>query len=160
MLSILTTSVEMTPHSAKSKEKKKVDKTVAQTPSTSDDPAAFAGTISEADVRAAMEKVKSEELPPSPEEKETFFMSQVGMGEQLCAQGPTYYIPAAMCFYRALRVYPSPVELIMIYQTTVPEPVFKVCILSFLHLFCSLSPEDRDGNDPVGRESTSLIGRS
>ncbi|KAI0053595.1 hypothetical protein FA95DRAFT_1552084, partial [Auriscalpium vulgare] len=31
-----------------------------------------------------------------------------------------------MCFYRALRVYPTPVELIIIYQTTVPEPVFKI----------------------------------
>lgn len=40
--------------------------------------------------------------------------------------GPMFYLPAAMSFYRALRVYPSPVELIMIYQKTVPEPVFKV----------------------------------
>jgi len=29
-------------------------------------------------------------------------------------------------FYRALRVYPSPVELIVIYQKTMPEPVFKI----------------------------------
>ena len=27
--------------------------------------------------------------------------------------GPMNEIPAALCFYRALRVYPSPVELIM-----------------------------------------------
>jgi len=32
-----------------------------------------------------------------------------------------------MCFYRALRVYPSPVELIVIYEKTVPPPVFQVC---------------------------------
>lgn len=37
-----------------------------------------------------------------------------------------FQLPAALSFYRALRVYPSPVELIMIYQKTVPEPVFKV----------------------------------
>lgn len=68
-------------------------------------------------------------------------MSQVGLGEQLAAQGilhplplrtqlnyvsgPTFYLPAAMAFYRALRVYPSPVELIVIYQKTIPEAVFK-----------------------------------
>ncbi len=37
-----------------------------------------------------------------------------------------FALPAALHFYRALRVYPSPVELIMIYEKTVPEPVFKV----------------------------------
>lgn len=42
--------------------------------------------------------------------------------------GPEYYLPAAMCFYRALRVYPSPVELIVIYEKTMPEPVFKVVL--------------------------------
>lgn len=35
-------------------------------------------------------------------------------------------MPAALSFFRALRVYPSPVELIMLYQQTLPEPVFKV----------------------------------
>lgn len=40
--------------------------------------------------------------------------------------GPDFYLLAAMSFYRALRVYPSPVELIVIYQKTVPEPIFKV----------------------------------
>lgn len=40
--------------------------------------------------------------------------------------GPAFHLAAALSFYRALRVYPSPVELIVIYQKTVPEPVFKV----------------------------------
>jgi import receptor subunit TOM20 len=31
-----------------------------------------------------------------------------------------------MCFYRALRVYPSPVELIVIYEKTLPEAVFQL----------------------------------
>lgn len=46
-----------------------------------------------------------------------------------CALGPEFHLQAALCFYRALRVYPSPVELIVIYQKTVPEDVFKVCWL-------------------------------
>lgn len=40
--------------------------------------------------------------------------------------GETFYLPAALSFYRALRVYPTPVELIVIYQKTVPDPVFKI----------------------------------
>jgi import receptor subunit TOM20 len=31
-----------------------------------------------------------------------------------------------MAFFRALRVYPAPVELIVIYEKTIIEPVFKV----------------------------------
>lgn len=60
-----------------------------------------------------------------------------------------------MSFYRALRVYPSPVELIMIYQKTVPDPIFKV----YLHaLFATLEANHRildgDGYDKPGRKFT------
>lgn len=82
-------------------------------------------------------------------------MQQVSIGEQLvaqgsaipviswihwltlCSAGPDFHLPAALSFFRALRVYPSPVELIMIYQKTVPEPVFKVRqspIYSLVHI--------------------------
>lgn len=44
-----------------------------------------------------------------------------------CA-GEEHYFEAAMCFFRAQKVYPSPVELIMIYQKTVPEPVFQLVV--------------------------------
>jgi len=70
-------------------------------------------------------------------------MTQVSLGEQLAAQGESVHIwvvimqkltslgpasnlPSALAFYRALRVYPSPVELIMLYEKSVPPPVFKV----------------------------------
>ena len=71
-------------------------------------------------------------------------MQQVSIGEQLvaqgnavsittsfrcltlCSAGEDFRLPAALSFFRALRVYPSPVELIMIYEKTVPGPVFKV----------------------------------
>lgn len=71
-------------------------------------------------------------------------MHQVSMGEQLVSQGkffpflrictsfihftgPAFHLPCALAFFKALRVYPSPVELINIYEKTVPAPVFKVC---------------------------------
>jgi import receptor subunit TOM20 len=46
-------------------------------------------------------------------------------------EGPDFAVEAALAFFRALRVYPSPVELIMIFQNTVPEPIFKVCVVAF-----------------------------
>ncbi|KAG1755368.1 hypothetical protein EDB19DRAFT_1891677 [Suillus lakei] len=104
------------------KEKKRVKQ--SQTPSESGQTAT--GGVDANDLRSALESVRNEEVPPGPEEKEQYFMKQVGMGEQLCAQGPVFHLPAAMCFYRALRVYPSPVELIVIYEKTVPPPVFQL----------------------------------
>ena len=70
-------------------------------------------------------------------------MTQVGIGEQLAAQGPlffpikrlflllsfvgpSFHLPAAMAFFRALKIYPNPVDLLGIYQKTIIEPVFKV----------------------------------
>ncbi|KAI8334581.1 MAS20 protein import receptor-domain-containing protein [Chlamydoabsidia padenii] len=69
-----------------------------------------------------------ETLPASPEEKEKYFMAQVAKGESLCAQGPTFYQDAVLPFYLALKVYPAPLELIMIYQKTIPEPIFQILV--------------------------------
>jgi len=104
------------------KDKKRVDKTVAQTK----EPESSSSGVSLEELRAALETVKHEEPPQTAEAREQYFMSQVGLGEQLAVQGPAFYLPAALSFYRALRVYPSPVELIVIYQKTVPEPIFKI----------------------------------
>lgn len=40
--------------------------------------------------------------------------------------GEPEHFNAAVAFFRALRVYPSPMELIMVYQRMVPEPVLKI----------------------------------
>ncbi|XP_006456742.1 hypothetical protein AGABI2DRAFT_195752 [Agaricus bisporus var. bisporus H97] len=108
------------------KEKKRVNKTVAEEKSQS---AASDTAPSDTELlREALEQVKSEHVPSTSEEKETYFMTQVSMGEQLASQGPSLHVPAAIAFYKALRVYPTPVELIMIYQKTVPEAIFKLII--------------------------------
>ncbi|KAJ1957609.1 mitochondrial import receptor subunit tom20 [Dipsacomyces acuminosporus] len=70
--------------------------------------------------------VTKEKLPASAEEKEQFFMAQVSKGETLCAAGESGYAEAACRFYQALKVYPNPIELVMIYQRTTPEEVFKL----------------------------------
>ncbi|KAF8592444.1 MAS20-domain-containing protein [Ramaria rubella] len=102
------------------KEQKRAHRTAAKAADT-----ASSGPSKE-ELREALQRVKDEKVPENPEEKEQYFMQSVGVGEQLCAQGEAFYFPAALSFYRALRVYPSPVELIIIYQKTVPEPVFKI----------------------------------
>ncbi|KAJ2819499.1 mitochondrial import receptor subunit tom20, partial [Coemansia erecta] len=70
--------------------------------------------------------VAKEKLPESPEEKEQFFMAQVSKGEALCGSGAAGYAEAACRFFQALKVYPNPVELVMIYQKTTPDMVFKL----------------------------------
>lgn len=132
------------------KEKKRVNKTVAEEKSQS---AASDTAPSDTELlREALEQVKSEHVPSTSEEKETYFMTQVSMGEQLASQGaslfalfyttshpacsgPSLHVPAAIAFYKALRVYPTPVELIMIYQKTVPEAIFKVRVSSLPTLY-------------------------
>ncbi|KAH7876410.1 uncharacterized protein C8R40DRAFT_1068726 [Lentinula edodes] len=107
------------------KEKKRVDKSIASSkaslPSSPD-------AVGVDELREALEQVKAEQVPISPEQKEAYFMTQVASGEQLSLQGPMFSLPAALAFYRALRVYPSPVELMVIYQKTVPKPIFKLVI--------------------------------
>jgi mitochondrial import receptor subunit TOM20 len=43
--------------------------------------------ISEAEFRAAIAKIRAEEVPEIGPEREAYFMQHVGLGEQLCAQG-------------------------------------------------------------------------
>jgi hypothetical protein len=43
-------------------------------------------------------------------------------------KGPSYYDEAVLCFFKALKVYPAPMELLSIYQKAVPEPVFQTIV--------------------------------
>ncbi|ORY32130.1 mitochondrial outer membrane translocase complex, subunit Tom20 domain-containing protein [Naematelia encephala] len=79
-------------------------------------------------LREALATVQAEIPPTSPEEQEAYFQEQVAEGEKLSVQGPEFMVPAATHFYRALRVYPQPVELLMIYQKVVPAPIFALLL--------------------------------
>ncbi|KAL7422603.1 mitochondrial import receptor subunit tom20 [Cryptotrichosporon argae] len=79
-------------------------------------------------LRAALAELKDDELPGSPEQAEAFFQEQVAEGELQAAKGPASYVDSAIHFYRALRVYPNPVELLMIYKRVCPEAVFNLVI--------------------------------
>jgi len=52
-------------------------------------------------------------------------MNEVARGEQLSQDGSDN-IEAALCFYKALKVYPTPSDLIQIYDKTVPKPVLDI----------------------------------
>ncbi|KAK7062149.1 SET domain-containing protein, partial [Favolaschia claudopus] len=106
------------------KEKKRVDKSLAE----SREALAAANEVSEAELQEALKLIKSEARPISQSERETYFMSQVAMGEQLATRGDAFYVPAALSFYRALVVYPSPPELLAIYQKTVPADVVQLIL--------------------------------
>lgn len=67
-----------------------------------------------------MDEAKEEGFPTSVEEKEAYFLDQVTMGEQL-GTDPSRHIEAALAFYRGLKVYPQPGDLISIYDKTVPK---------------------------------------
>ena len=42
--------------------------------------------------------------------------------------GEAYYNEAVLPFYKALKVYPAPMELLGIYQKTIPEAVLQVIV--------------------------------
>ncbi|KAH9467049.1 hypothetical protein Pst134EB_002079 [Puccinia striiformis f. sp. tritici] len=79
-------------------------------------------------LEAAVATVNAEPLPTSVEGKEQFFMEQVGIGEMLASKMPRGAMPAAIAFFKAYKVYPSPQELLVIYQRTMPPEIFAIII--------------------------------
>ncbi|KAF8536910.1 mitochondrial import receptor subunit tom-20 [Trichophaea hybrida] len=77
-------------------------------------------------LREAVRQAQAEGFPTDVEEKEAYFMSEVARGETLCSEGPDSAVEAALCFYRALKVYPQPNDLISIYDKTVPKHVLDL----------------------------------
>ncbi|KAG1471362.1 hypothetical protein G6F56_002165 [Rhizopus delemar] len=77
-------------------------------------------------VQNVLKAVSEETFPESPEEKEKYFMEQVSAGEALVQQGLAN--ESVVFFYKALKIYPAPLELIMIFQQTLPENVFRIVV--------------------------------
>ncbi|WWC63594.1 uncharacterized protein I303_106199 [Kwoniella dejecticola CBS 10117] len=79
-------------------------------------------------LREALITIQNEAPPTTPEQQEAYFQEQVAEGEKLATMGPDYQVQSASHFYRALRVYPQPLELLGIYQRVVPPPVWALLI--------------------------------
>ncbi|KAJ4300187.1 mitochondrial import receptor subunit tom20 [Collariella sp. IMI 366227] len=71
-------------------------------------------------IRQAVDEAKEDGFPASAEEKEAYFLQQVQEGEILGAK-PGAEVDAALAFYKALKVYPTPGDLINIYDKTVSK---------------------------------------
>ncbi|GFF30247.1 mitochondrial import receptor subunit (Tom20), putative [Aspergillus udagawae] len=83
------------------------------------------GAMQRESIKKVVQQAKDEGFPTDLEEKEAYFMGQVARGESLCAEGSDQ-IEAALCFYKALKVYPQPKDLISIYDKTVPKDVLEI----------------------------------
>ncbi|KAF8936743.1 hypothetical protein EDD21DRAFT_374531 [Dissophora ornata] len=90
-------------------------------------------TMTTQSAEEALASIKEEEFPTSMEEREKFCMEQLSTGEALFTRGPEYFDMAAICFYKALKVYPAPAELVMVYQKTIPPEVFTL-VMSMLSM--------------------------
>ncbi|KAI9834189.1 MAG: hypothetical protein M1826_005300 [Phylliscum demangeonii] len=77
-------------------------------------------------IKAAVAQVKEEGFPADNDEKEIFFMQEIGRGEARCADGSADPLETALCFYRALKVYQAPRELISIYDKSVPKHILDI----------------------------------
>ncbi|RAH44836.1 TOM complex receptor protein TOM20 [Aspergillus brunneoviolaceus CBS 621.78] len=87
------------------------------------------GAMQRESIKAAVQQAKDEGFPTDLEEKEAYFMGQVARGESLCAEDTNLGaepVEAALCFYKALKVYPQPKDLISIYDKTVPKEVLEI----------------------------------
>jgi import receptor subunit TOM20 len=83
------------------------------------------GAMQREAIKKAVAQAKAEGFPADLEEREAYFMGQVAKGESICAEG-TNNIEAAIAFYKALKVYPQPRDLIAIYDKTVPKEVLEI----------------------------------
>ena len=76
--------------------------------------------------KALLEDLAQYPIPTDLTEREAFFMEQVAVGEQ---KAKVDAIEAAICFYKALAVYPNPTDILGIYQKTVPEEVYELVVM-------------------------------
>ncbi|KAI1852490.1 hypothetical protein JX265_011126 [Neoarthrinium moseri] len=84
-----------------------------------------AGASRRQDIHAAVDAAQDEGFPSGVNEREGYFMEHVQIGEDL-AKDPAKTTDAALAFYKALKVYPTPGDLIQIYDKTVDKRVLDV----------------------------------
>lgn len=76
-------------------------------------------------IKRRVDEAKDEGFPDGVEEREAYFNEQVMAGEMLSSD-PLHAVESALAFYKGLKVYPAPGDLIKIYDSTVPKPVLDI----------------------------------
>lgn len=101
-------------------------------------------------IKNVVDAANEEGFPKDAEETEQYFMQEVARGEGMCSDGSDP-VEAALCFYKALKVYPQPRELIGIYDKTVPKVSSYSGIQGAMELlltvWCIADPGYPRGND-------------
>jgi len=119
--------------------------------------AAASGMPTPAELREAVDTIRAEKLPETADGREKYFASNLSTAEQLGLQSeppvallhltlilfltrfPDKILPAATCLYRAMRVYPQPVELMIALEQSFPPAVFKA-VMEMMTLEVSPNP--------------------
>nr|AAB30680.1 import receptor MOM19 [Neurospora crassa] len=76
-------------------------------------------------IRQMVDEAKEEGFPTTSDEKEAYFLEQV-QASKILGQDPTKAIDTSLTFYKALKVYPTPGDLISIYNKTVAKPILDI----------------------------------
>ncbi|KAJ3206864.1 TOMM20-like protein 1 [Dinochytrium kinnereticum] len=95
-----------------------------------------------------------DKLPTTEEEKQKYLSKQLILGEQLLSKGPSHYRAAATCLYRAIKIYPEPLKLLMAFQETVPPPVLEM-IMGMMAMDVDNAKASRPSS-PVGPSNPDL----
>ncbi|KAI0811633.1 mitochondrial import receptor subunit tom-20 [Xylaria sp. FL0064] len=104
------------------------------------------------EIQSSVDAAIEEGFPTGVNEKEQYFMEYVQQGEVL-ASDPTRTIDTALAFYKALKVYPTPRDLISIYDKTVDKRVLDV-LAEMIAYDKSL---DLNGQPPAGVNLADLM---
>ncbi|KAJ3006082.1 hypothetical protein HKX48_000309 [Thoreauomyces humboldtii] len=64
-------------------------------------------------------------MPTDPEARAEYFLALLQYGESLAARGPQFHEQAAVAFFKAVQAYHDPMNLLMVLQQSLPEPVMQ-----------------------------------
>lgn len=78
--------------------------------------------------KALLADVLANPPPTDAAQKENYFLEQISLGERL-APIPGKQLEAALCFYKALTVYPNPTDVLNVYKNSVPTDVYEIVSL-------------------------------
>ncbi|KAI9717211.1 MAG: hypothetical protein M1828_007404 [Chrysothrix sp. TS-e1954] len=78
-----------------------------------------------AEIRELVDEANEEGYPKEAQDKEAQFMQTLTEGEQLCNDSSSQR-EAALCFFRAMKLYPAPQELMTLYDKTVPKHILDI----------------------------------
>lgn len=107
-------------------------------------------------IKEAVLAAQAEGFPQDLESKEAYFMEEVSKGEILSQAGMDH-LETALCFYRALKVYPQPGDLVSIYDKTVPRPVLDI-LSDMVALDPSLNHVARFGGESASDDGLPAVG--